>query len=496
MSKLKYEINKICADPFNKEDVKINDSYTYFNQKIFVKIFIYHVLFFTSLGPFTYPILRLFESHELLVNIGFYGCSRIYWYQVMQWAIFVVPLLIYILNEQISDQFPYTQIALVCISLVIRCLVISVRFATSLESNLKIQQTQILDRNQIVQEWISGAWMYIKPKQLENEIKFCMIRNEIENVFFKFKFFNKINVDYKNRWLNYNFVNEQNYSEKREIYMYNQFVKLVAQGQQQQTLKSQLGQSNKQVHPEDRQESIEASYLDTPTKEDLMTYYPGRQVLRELFMNCKHLAPHTIRKTDYIIAFIHAAMPLAVEYYFDKEEGDQKFISEKYNNPVYWLYTLPLIYLNLLYFRANLSFLQMAITDMKRRRLSMIVCETHLEANRHKVKDKYKATPLINFFDPRTLLSWIDARIMYLDLGKRFFIRLESYAQFFLIIYGCVGALWLGWFFELFEQYDIEIQIVYTLAYDIIVVTLQERRIWGEGMFQNYKQIDLGFKFD
>ena len=89
----------------------------------------------------------------------------------------------------------------------------------------------------------------------------------------------------------------------------------------------------------------------------------------------------------------------------------------KYSKISYWLYALPLIYINFTIFRINLVFLNVSIIDMKRRWISMIICETNLEPNRFKVKEMFKGPPLINYFDPRTLLSWIDARVMFLDMG-------------------------------------------------------------------------------
>lgn len=57
-----------------------------------------------------------------------------------------------------------------------------------------------------------------------------MIRNEIENVFFKFRLFNKINSEFKNRFMNFNYTKETVYDEKSAIKNYKAFVKSVARG--------------------------------------------------------------------------------------------------------------------------------------------------------------------------------------------------------------------------------------------------------------------------
>ena len=57
-----------------------------------------------------------------------------------------------------------------------------------------------------------------------------MVRNEVENVFFKFKFLNKINDDYKNRLLNYDYVNQNVYDSKKEKIMYDRFIQMIKAG--------------------------------------------------------------------------------------------------------------------------------------------------------------------------------------------------------------------------------------------------------------------------
>ena len=72
--------------------------------------------------------------------------------------------------------------------------------------------------------------MDILPIQVDTEIKNCMVRNEVENVFFKFKFLNKINDDYKNRLLNYDYVNQNVYDPKKEKIMYDRFIQMIKAG--------------------------------------------------------------------------------------------------------------------------------------------------------------------------------------------------------------------------------------------------------------------------
>eukprot|EP00347_Sterkiella_histriomuscorum_P021036 403335507 len=483
---IKYN-QKICEDPFNSEDVKINDSYTYFNKFIFAKITLYHLIFFAALGPFSYPLLRIFESRAMLRNLGFFGFSGVFLIQITQWLLFSVPLSIYCFRDDIRKDFGYTNLIVAFLGLILRCLIVSVRYATSLESTLQAQKQNILTRKQLENEWIPGAWMNITPKNVEQEIKHCMIRNEVENIFFKFKFSYHINDEYKNRFLNYDFVKTWEYNQEFEINRYDQFIKFFKKTQKQLQLRSSLGKSSIQIKPQnnDTPTDMEISYLQVPTKEDLIMSYPGRLFFRELFLMSKHLAPYRIHKGTVFFSFVHAILPLVVELYQEYNDDDYSQRQSKYYTVSYWFYAIPLMIFTFLFYNANFIFLWMAIIDLHRRKLNMIFCETQLEPNRFKVRDKFQAVPLINFFDPKTLQSWLDLRIMAQDMGYRFKLRLDSYVYFYMITYIIVGSLWLGWFFDFFTQYDIEFPLIVTFGFELAIVCLTIYKIFYYGAWVN-----------
>ncbi|CDW78579.1 UNKNOWN [Stylonychia lemnae] len=343
MQIVKQQINIICQDPFNKEDLTIKDSYTTFKVKVFVRIFLYHILYF----------------------------------------MFLVLLIAFV-------------------QAFLRSLVIAVRYATSVDSTISCLRHRVLTREEYATEWIVGGWMDVTPAQIDKEIKHCMVRNEVENVFFKFKFLNKINDDYKNRFLNYEYVSTNVYDPKKEKIMYDAFINMMKQGQELVTLRQSLRQD--QIVQQRSDVNIHLSYLETPSKEDLFTYYPGRQVLRELFLNCKHMVP-TVQQRYFIpLSAIHALLPLIIEACYEFSNDDEEFLYKKYRLINFWIYNGILVYVNILLFTTNIYFLQLGVQDMKRRMNAMISCEVQLEPNRYK-----------------SLMSWMDMRIMYLDMGQRFF---------------------------------------------------------------------------
>ena len=67
---MKEEIVRMCKDPFNRENLIINDTFIVFNSKRYLKSFFYHFLFFFLLGPFaTFPITWI-ENYNYAYNMG------------------------------------------------------------------------------------------------------------------------------------------------------------------------------------------------------------------------------------------------------------------------------------------------------------------------------------------------------------------------------------------------------------------------------------------
>ena len=45
------------------------------------------------------------------------------------------------------------------------------------------------------------------------------------------------------------------------------------------------------------------------------------------------------------------------------------------------------------------------------------------------------------------MLSWLDLRIITLDLGLRYYVRLQIYAAFYIVVYIILGAIFIVYFF-------------------------------------------------
>eukprot|EP00347_Sterkiella_histriomuscorum_P000736 403374702 len=179
------------------------------------------------------------------------------------------------------------------------------------------------------------------------------------------------------------------------------------------------------------------------------------------------MSPEISQRLLDIIAYFHAFLTLALIVVSDLYSFDKEELKEKYTDPVLWIYWLAIQYVCKRAFWVNSFFLSIGIYDMKRRFYQMEVCDTMLEPNRFKIKKNLQLYPTINYFDPQSLMSWFDLRMMVLDIGQRFSVRIQLYMSLYLITYGLIGVIFLLWFFEVYEV-DASIALVYTLSFEFL----------------------------
>eukprot|EP00347_Sterkiella_histriomuscorum_P012297 403369129 len=445
-------VNIYQNDPFMNEDFIISDSYVEFSVKRFIKYYFYHLLFQMVLGPLSVFILRLFDNFTFLRNMGFYGFHYSFYFQISQYIPFIVAVGIYA-SVQGSDNAEYldsTELWMALVVLFLRCFIVAIRYATTINSRLECQSEREFTGRDNEWEFLGAAWRDIQPVRLDIEIKHSMIRNEVENHFFAFKFLIKINDEYKNRFSSFHFYESRGYDAEKDRDYLIQFYNQLKEDQNGLSMKQSMAKSQKMASVK---KGVQMTYLEMPEKQDLFQNFPGRLVIKEFVLATKHLANTTPRIFYRFIGYLHGFLPFLINLYNDVFIYDysQEDLQSKYLSPYFWTYTACLWYLNILTYGVNLEFLRIAIIDMKRRLFSMRICENILEPNKYKIKGIFKIFPLINYFDPETLLSWMDMRQIMLDIGKRFTIRIEYYIKVYLIFYAFATLFYLLWFFEVFQ---------------------------------------------
>eukprot|EP00347_Sterkiella_histriomuscorum_P006140 403353915 len=163
---------------------------------------------------------------------------------------------------------------------------------------------------------------------------------------------------------------------------------------------------------------------------------------------------------------VHALLPLTVNIFNDQINNEIPLSqNQKYSSKIFWVYFTSMFWVNFAVYLVNLDFLEIGVIDLKRRKFLMKILEIMLEPNRFKTS--VKVFCFVNYFDPQTLLSWMDMRVMILDVGKRFRIRIELYSLLFLITYALIGGVYLSWFFGGLN-YELSCSYIVVGAFEIL----------------------------
>ena len=123
----------------------------------------------------------------------------------------------------------------------------------------------------------------------------------------------------------------------------------------------------------------------------------------------------------------------------------------------------------------NVIFLLFAYNETRRRNEMMATLSSSLELDFFKKDARTVRLPTINFLDPETLLSWIEARKIILDTGARFQIRIQIYISFFMVMIAIMSCMILAMAGGLIRQEIMTDQAwifltIYTLSFALIIL--------------------------
>ena len=112
-----------------------------------------------------------------------------------------------------------------------------------------------------------------------------------------------------------------------------------------------------------------------------------------------------------VLAFSYIIAVLACDEIFDRD-------TEKHEN--FWLYNGFLFVFVLINNVANMFFLWIASYDARRRNHIMEGLTSALELDFHTKNSVSVRFPTINFLDPNSMITWLEARKLVLETGSRF----------------------------------------------------------------------------
>ena len=140
-----------------------------------------------------------------------------------------------------------------------------------------------------------------------------------------------------------------------------------------------------------------------------------------------------------VMSLIMILIPVALDYAFKELEEDD---TEGPNN--YWLYNGTIMGFNCIFYFINQTFLAMSYTDANRRNYMMQKLSHSLEFDFHCKDNISVRMPTINFLDTQSLLSWLKARKLTLELGSRFQMRVQLYISYYILIDAIMLVLLFG----------------------------------------------------
>ena len=89
---------------------------------------------------------------------------------------------------------------------------------------------------------------------------------------------------------------------------------------------------------------------------------------------------------------------------------------------------------NFVFYFLNFIFLFIGFSDANRRFYMMEKLSQSLEFDFHRKNSISVRLPTINFLDIQTLLSWLEARRLTLELGNRFQTRIQLYISYYIVL--------------------------------------------------------------
>ena len=131
-----------------------------------------------------------------------------------------------------------------------------------------------------------------------------------------------------------------------------------------------------------------------------------------------------------VTALLFSGSSLGIELLFERYIYED--VKEK--TTFFWAFNGLVIMFNMMFYIINFTFLWIAFNDANRRNYLMEKLSNSLEFDFHKKDSISVRLPTINFLDPRSLLTWLEARKIILEMGIRFQKRVHIYVTYWIMI--------------------------------------------------------------
>ncbi|CDW86306.1 UNKNOWN [Stylonychia lemnae] len=424
---------KFKDDPFNNEKIIPSDCYVKFDTAKFFKMLIYHLLYFQIAGPFVVvPLIMMVDGRKLLTNMGFWGFTRTHLSNLILATCMQLGLITFIVSEK-SGTLNYVELFAAELTMLIKTFLTSIRYATHSKSRKYMYRNQYLTRHELIQDFVEQAWSELKPDIVDREIKNSMIINEIENLSFGCQFLSKMRDHFKDAICDYQYYEKNNYdTQKLQIVLRKTKEIFNHQSNQDLTFTSAVSSKLKTkkaiIFPQKQNatDEIENTVLIRNSIEEvddqkLLTRYSARTFMREQFLTSQVLLPPRQKSLGIVLSIIHGLLSFSMVFSTDyKNETNEEIWYHRYIHTDFWVYTISLFYINSFIFYKNIVFMDVALIDFGRTYIVMQLMNVLLEPNRQKLNNITRNFPIINFFDKRSMLCWLDLKLLLENFGLRY----------------------------------------------------------------------------
>lgn len=185
----------------------------------FLKVFLYHIVHFT-LGPLCVIPIVIFDSAGLAKNSGFWPSkeqTRVVIIQYLVWLCctyqYVTWLLRYFIsgddnvdgNEYWIPGIYNEQFYFFCLHLVIRSFIIAVRYGFCSELRYLLLSSKQQEISFVNKDLLGAGWLSFDPLEgLNQEISSSLLRNYVEEEYFKMHFVERLDERTSDRYSNVN----------------------------------------------------------------------------------------------------------------------------------------------------------------------------------------------------------------------------------------------------------------------------------------------------
>lgn len=169
--------------------VNVSEYMIQFKVLVFLKFWIYHLLFF-YVGFLSLLVITIVDSFSLVINMQFWFSSKVkatFILQIMQWLCVLTTTLFWVGKYYQIFPFrielkniPFELFILFQSQCILRCFIIAVRYGYISNLRLKLLDSKPQLGDYINKDLLIRQWIALNPDNIKTELEATLWRNEVE----------------------------------------------------------------------------------------------------------------------------------------------------------------------------------------------------------------------------------------------------------------------------------------------------------------------------